>query len=190
MARASAALRWTIADVEALPDNEWNRYEIIDGELFVSRAPGDEHQMVVQGFSVALGIWNDERRLGVVLPGPGLIFGESDAVIPDLVWVSHDRRARILGEDHHMHGAPELVVEVLSPGAANERRDRQAKLKLYSVEGVQEYWIADWRAQTVAVYRRQRAQLRLAATLGRDDMLTSPLLPGLALPVARLFEWL
>jgi Uma2 family endonuclease len=190
MAEASAAIRWTIADIEAMPDDEWKRYEIIDGELFVSRAPGNEHQLVLQAFSVGLGNWNAETRLGVVLPGPGLIFGESDAVIPDLVWASHERWARITGEDHHLHSAPELVVEVLSPGAANERRDRQAKLKLYSLYGVQEYWIADWPAQTVTVYRRRRAQLRLAATLGRDDTLTSPLLPGLTLPIARLFEWL
>jgi Uma2 family endonuclease len=188
MAEASAAIRWTIADIEAMPDDEWKRYEIIDGELFVSRAPGDEHQLVLQAFCVGLGNWNSERRLGLVIPGPGLVFDESDAVIPDLVWVSHERRARIMGEDHHMHGAPELVVEILSPGAANERRDRQAKLKLYSVQGVQEYWIADWRAQTVAVYRRRRAQLRLAATLGRADTLASPLLPGLTFLIARLFE--
>ena len=188
MADTPAALRWTVADLELFPDDEWKRYEIIDGELFVSRAPGDEHQLVLQAFCLGLGNWNTERRLGVVIPGPGLVFEESDAVIPDLVWVSHERRARIMGEDHHMHGAPELVVEVLSPGAANERRDRQAKLKLYSVQGVQEYWIADWRAQTVAVYRRRRAQLRLAATLGRDDTLASTLLPGLTLTIARLFE--
>jgi Uma2 family endonuclease len=79
-------------------------------------------------------------------------------------------------------------VEVLSPGASNERRDREAKLKLYSAWGVQEYWIVDWRGQCVAVYRRRQARLRLASTLGRDDTLTSTLLPGFAIAVAQLFD--
>ena len=189
MSEAQAGVRWTIADLEVLPDDEWKRYEIIDGELFVSRAAGNEHQAVCMQCSFALEEWNRQSGLGVVLPAPGVIFGEADGVIPDVVWVSRERLSVIQGEDRHLHGAPELVVEVLSPGATNERRDRQAKLKLYSVQGVQEYWIVDMRAQAVAVYRRQEAQLRLVATLGRDDTLTSPLLPGFRLVVARLFDW-
>jgi Uma2 family endonuclease len=189
MADTPAAVRWTVADVELFPDDGgWTRYEIIDGELFVSRAPGDAHQFTCVQCILALGNWNNRTRLGVVLAGPGLIFGEGDAVMPDVVWVSRERLAVIEGEDDHLHGAPELVVEVVSPGATNARRDREAKLKLYSVQGVREYWIVDPRAQTVAVYRRHQAQLRLEATLGRDDTLTSPLLPGFALPVAELFD--
>lgn len=138
----------------------------------------------------ALTAWNAETQLGVVILGPGLIFTESDAVIPDIVWVSRERRALIEGEDQHLHGAPELVVEVLSPGSRKEYRDRQAKLKLYSVHGVQEYWIVDGRTQTVAVYRRKQARLQLVAALGDADTLTSPVLPGFVLPVARLFQWL
>ncbi|HZU07014.1 MAG TPA: Uma2 family endonuclease [Chloroflexota bacterium] len=187
MTRAEARERWTVSDLEALPDDEWRRYEIVDGELFVSRAPGDDHAEVQAQAITAVGAWNNETGLGRVLVGPGIIFGEYDAVIPDFVWVSHERSAAIMGEDKHLHGAPELVVEVLSPGPSNERRDRQAKLKQYSVYGVPEYWIVDPRTESVAVYRRQRAQLRLVATLGRDDTLTSPLLPGFSLAVGRLF---
>jgi Uma2 family endonuclease len=188
MAETPAALRWTIADLEVLPDDEWKRYEIVDGELFVAHAPGNRHQRVCNESEFALTEWNHRARLGVVLPGPGLIFGQSDSVIPDIVWVSHERFARIQGDDDHLHGAPELVIEVLSPGATNERRDREAKLKLYSTQGVDEYWIVDWRTQTVAVYRRRDAQLQLVATLHRDDTLTSPILPGFAVPVAQLFQ--
>lgn len=61
--------------------------------------------------------------------------------------------------------APELIVEVLSPGTQNERRDREMKLKLYAERGVQEYWILDWRIQQLEVYRRQAALLRLVVTL-------------------------
>jgi Uma2 family endonuclease len=190
MAERAEAIRWTIADVEALANDEWKRYEIVDGELFVSQAPGNLHQLVLNDIQAGLSRWNAEIRLGVVIPGPGLLFTESDAVIPDVVWVSRERRSLIEGEDHHLHGAPELLVEVLSPGSRNEYRDRQAKLKLYSVHGVPEYWIVDWRTQTVAVYRRKRARLQLVATLAEADTLTSPVLPEFAVPVSRLFQWL
>jgi Uma2 family endonuclease len=78
-------------------------------------------------------------------------------------------------------------VEVLSPGKANEDRDRSAKLKLYSIQGVLEYWIADRTAQRIEIYRREQAQLVLAATLLDQDTITSDLLPGFACEVARLF---
>jgi Uma2 family endonuclease len=118
---------------------------------------------------------------------PGLIFAEDDDVAPDVVWLSSARRASILGADGHLHAAPELVVEVLSPGTANERRDREAKLKLYSRRGVLEYWIVDWRTQQVEVYRREELALRLVSTLYATDTLTSPLLSGFTCVVATLF---
>jgi Uma2 family endonuclease len=187
MAETPAAVRWTVADLDRFPDDEWHRYEIIDGELFVSKAPRDDHQVACSEINTSLGIWNRDAGLGYVMTGPGVIFSETDAVIPDVVWVSRERRAAIRREDGHLYGAPELVVEVLSPGAANERRDRDTKLRLYSAYGVLEYWIVDWRVQTVAVYRHQDGQLRLIGTLTPDDTLTSPLLPGFTLPVAQLF---
>jgi Uma2 family endonuclease len=79
------------------------------------------------------------------------------------------------------------VVEVLSQGKANEDRDRLAKLKLYSTQGVQEYWIVDRVAQRVEVYRRSGAQLGLAATFLAADVSTSPLLPEFSCDVGRLF---
>jgi Uma2 family endonuclease len=186
MAETPAAVRWTIADLELFPEDN-QRYEIVDGELFVSRAAGNRHQRACGEIIAELIFWNRATGLGVVLPTPGLILGEADSVIPDVVWASRERFAVIRGEDDHLHGAPELVVEVLSPGATNERRDREAKLRMYSVYGVHEYWIPDPRTETVAVYRRHQAQLRLEATLGRADTLTSPLLPGFAVSVAQLF---
>jgi Uma2 family endonuclease len=186
MARIPEAVRFTVSDLELFPDNG-HRYEIIDGELFVSRAPHYKHQRCESFCNHALVTWNQATRLGEVLPGVGLIFTEYDAVIPDLVWISRERLAALVDDAGHFTGAPELVIEVLLPGADNERRDRDVKLKLYSTQGVLEYWILDWRLATVAVYRRQRVRLRLVATLTRDETLTSPLLPGFNLPLAQLF---
>ena len=80
-------------------------------------------------------------------------------------WISNERLATGLDESGHLTNAPELIVEVLSPGTQNEQRDREVKLKLYTERGVQEYWILDWRVQQVEVYRRQNAILKLVATL-------------------------
>lgn len=71
------------------------------------------------------------------------------------------------------------MVEVLSSGGKNEQRDKTVKLKLYSLYGVQEYWIVNWRLKEIKVYRREDARLQKVATLLMADMLTSPLLPGL-----------
>jgi Uma2 family endonuclease len=87
----------------------------------------------------------------------------------------------------HLTVAPELVVEVLSPGSSNELRDRDVKLSLYSRIGVDEYWIVDWRARVVEVYRRLGAELQRVATLTGDATLTSPLLPGFSCPISSLW---
>ena len=93
------------------------------------------------------------------------------------------------GWDGHLYAAPDLAIEVLSSGKANEDRDREVKLTLYSRRGVREYWIIDRFTRTIAVYRRTAAAaLELAATLTDRDTLTSPLLPGFALPVAQVFQ--
>ncbi|YAG16580.1 Endonuclease, Uma2 family [Nostoc sp. DSM 114161] len=118
---------------------------------------------------------------------PGIIFSDADNVIPDVVWASHERLKLLLDEAGHLTGAPELVVEVLSPGEKNEKRDKETKLKLYSVQGVQEYWICDCIQKKVEVYRREQAVLKLVATLFHQDELTSLLLPGFNCLVSKFF---
>ncbi|MBW4698907.1 MAG: Uma2 family endonuclease [Aphanocapsa lilacina HA4352-LM1] len=183
---AGARVRWTAADLELLPDNG-NRYEIIDGELFVTRAPHWKHQEVSGRLFALLDYWSQQTGRGRAAVGPGILFSEADNVIPDVVWASGERLAVLLDAAGHLSGAPELVVEVLSPGEQNARRDRELKLKLYSARGVQEYWIVDWQLQQIEIYRREQAALALAATLFSKDLLASPLLPGFGGSVASLF---
>ena len=182
----STTTRWTSADLESLPD-DGTRYEIIDGELYMSKQPHFYHQDVCGELQVTLSIWNRAAKLGRVVAAPGLIFAEDDDVAPDLVWISNDRLPVCLEADGKLHDAPELVIEVLSPGRANERRDREAKLKLYSRRGVSEYWIVSWQNRTVDVYRRRDAELTLAGSFGEGDALMSALLPGFSCPVSDLF---
>lgn len=183
----TSTLRWTSTDLESLPD-DGKRYEIIDGELYVSTQPSWHHQHTCFRIAKALDSWNDKTGAGHVNLAPGLIFAEDDDVAPDVVWLSNERLAVTLCEDGKLHAAPELVIEVLSPGRANERRDREAKLKLYSRRDVSEYWIIDWRKRQVEVYRRHDLGLHLFATLQAADTLTSPLMPGFACPLLTLFS--
>jgi Uma2 family endonuclease len=181
-------LRWTSADLDVLPDNG-TRYEIIEGELFMSKQPHYHHQLTCSNVTRVVGNWSIQTGLGQTVGAPGIIFTDDEDVAPDVVWCSYERLETILSDDGKFHGAPELVIEVLSPGSANERRDRQAKLKLYSRRGVQEYWILNWLAGQAEIYRRRRHALRLIETLNKQDTLTSPLLPGFSCPVADLFDY-
>jgi Uma2 family endonuclease len=178
----------TIQDLEGFPTPlDDQRYELIDGDLFVSTQPHWQHQATVANIIYALVAWNRQTDAGMVFDAPGVIFANDTAVAPDVVWVSRQRLDAVLGEDGKLHAAPDLVVELLSPGPENEKRDRQAKLGLYSRQGVREYWIVDWQHQELHVYRRREAQLALITTLLADDMLQSPLLPDFAIPIREFF---
>jgi Uma2 family endonuclease len=182
----STTTRWTSADLESLPD-DGNRYEIIDGELYMSKQPHFYHQDVCTELLAVLWNWDRTANLGRVVSAPGLIFAEDDDVAPDVVWISNDRLIASLKADGKFHDAPELVIEVLSPGSVNERRDREAKLKLYSRRGVSEYWIVSWQTRTIDVYRRKDNELRLVIVLTETDALQSPMLPGFSCPVSAIF---
>jgi Uma2 family endonuclease len=181
----STELRFTIHNIEPLVE-EGKRYEIIDGELYVSTQPHWRHQRASGLFFAALNTWSEETEAGLTIEAPGIVFAEDEAVAPDVAWISRERIDRVVGEDGKLHAAPDLIVEILSPGAKNEERDLGTKRTLYSRRGVREYWIADWRDVAVQIYRRENTALRLVATLTADDMLTSPLLPGFSVPVRSL----
>jgi Uma2 family endonuclease len=188
MAVMETSVHWTSVDLDSLPD-DGKRYEIIDGDLLVSKQPHYYHQRVCTTLSGVLDAWSSETGAGETSAAPGLIFADDQDVVPDVIWISRERLSAVLGPDGKLHGAPDLVVEVISPGLKNERRDRETKLKLYSERGVMEYWITDWRSRRVEIYRRDQAHhLKLDCTLGDQDILTSPLLTGFSCPVSRLFK--
>src|ERR1700730_16625707 len=140
----------TIADLDSMPD-DGNRYELIEGELFVSCSPSLTHQSVAGNILISVTTYLIENPIGKIWMTPGVIFSEYSGVIPDLVFVSHERRNEIASGDRVM-GAPNLVIEIVSPGAENERRDRLAKRQLYGKYGVKEYWIVDFQKRTIEVY--------------------------------------
>ncbi len=183
----ASTLHWKSADLAALPEVEGTRYEIIGGELFVSTTPHFNHQLLCGTLFRLLENWSVKNGLGRAVITPGLIFADDDDVIPDVVWISNERLASIL-KDGKLRAAPELVIEVLSPGSANQRRDRVAKLGLYSRRGVSEYWIVNWQTSTIEVYRHQNDQLTHVVPLAQGDLLSSPLLPQFSAHVDELFD--
>ncbi|HET6670455.1 MAG TPA: Uma2 family endonuclease, partial [Pyrinomonadaceae bacterium] len=175
----------TVAYLETLPDDN-NRYELIAGELLVSCAPGLPHQLVLQRLQVTLGNYLEANPIGIVAPGAGAVFSDYDSVIPDLVFVQNERWDKIVANDRFV-AAPNLVIEVVSPGPENHKRDFKAKRELYGRFGVQEYWIVDRENRSISIYRLQGKTLEEIATLAEVDNLISPLLPGFVLNVGSLF---
>jgi Uma2 family endonuclease len=186
--KANEEKRWTVNDLGRLPDNAWLSYEIIDGELFIAKSPHLSHQRACGKILRPLDDWSEPNGVGEAFLNPEIIFSDTDMVIPDVIWISNDRLAEVLDDSGHLTGAPELVIEVLSPGRDNERRDKEAKLALYNKQGVQEYWIAKWELQEVEVYRRVGQDLALIETLKDDDELSSPLMSGFSCAVTQFFN--
>ena len=176
------SLRFTYEDYARLPDDR--RYEVIDGELFLTPAPTPYHQLVKQRIEQFLLKHVESRGLGQVLDAPcDVVLSRFDVLQPDIFFVSSGRLA-VIGEKY-ISDAPDLVVEVLSPGA--RKRDRVFKSKRYARFGVHEMWIADPDKKTIEVHVNAEKSLRREALYAGDDVLVSPLLPGLGIPLARVF---
>ncbi|MGI8917275.1 MAG: Uma2 family endonuclease [Pyrinomonadaceae bacterium] len=175
----------TVAYLETLPDDD-NRYELIAGELFVSPAPGLPHQLVLQRLQLALGNYLETNPIGIIVPGAGAVFSDYDSVIPDLVFVRNEIWKTIVANDRFV-AAPNLVIEVLSPGNQNRNRDLGAKRGLYARFGVEEYWIVDRENRSVMIFLLQDQVLEESVVLHESDNLTSPLLPGFFVNVGSLF---
>jgi Uma2 family endonuclease len=176
----------TIADLEIMPDDE-NRYELVEGELIVSRAPGLTHQRVLLNLSTIIKNYLEQNPVGEVFATPGVIFDGFNSVIPDLAFVSRERLPLIAPEER-ITAAPELMIEIVSPGSENARRDRVVKRQVYAKHGVQEYWVVDPEQRTLEVYRLQQQSLELFSILVDQAEVASPLLPRLSFPVIKIFS--
>lgn len=176
----------TVADLDACPEDN-NRYELIEGELFVSRAPGIPHQLVIQNLQIAFAKYLEANPIGVIVPGTGAVFSDYDAVIPDLAYVRNERWDQVVTGEKFT-GALDLVIEVTSPGAENRRRDLLVKRQLYGKYGVAEYWIGDSANRQIEVYRLQDQRMENAGTFKNGDEIDTPLLPSFKLIPSTIFN--
>ncbi|MDQ2747566.1 MAG: Uma2 family endonuclease, partial [Acidobacteriota bacterium] len=125
-----------------------------------------------------------KNPMGEILATPGLILSEFDGVIPDLIYISHERRDEILNEDDgKFHGAPEIVIEILSPGRVNARRDLQVKRELYEIYGVPEYWAVKPQEKEIEVY----AVGGKSKIYAENETLETAFLPKFKLSLKHLF---
>ena len=177
----------TVAQLDACPDDN-NRYELIGGELFVSRAPGIPHQRVLQNLQIVLIDYLRANPIGILVPGTGMILSDYDAVIPDLAFVRNERWDEVVTGEKFTR-AVDLVIEIISPGNENRERDLTFKRQLYAKCGVQEYWIVDSENHCVLMYRLQGSILEETAKLGVEDEMMTPLLPRFELKVSSVFNY-
>jgi Uma2 family endonuclease len=171
---------WTYADLVALPDDQL-RHELIDGEHVVTPSPGTPHQLILWNLASILAPYLRAHAVGTALTGPfDVKLSLFTVLVPDLVFFTTERFARIVNEKHAT-AAPDLVVEILSPGT--RRRDKGRKRAVYDREGVREYWIVDPEARAITTLRRPRPGEGLTdvatLTLEAGGTLETPLFPGL-----------
>jgi Uma2 family endonuclease len=175
----------TVSVLDALPD-DGNRYELFEGELFVSRAPSLSHQRVLGNIYAVIRAYLEQNPIGEVLLTPGVIFDEFNSAIPDAVFISQQRAGEIISGERIVE-APELVIEIVSPGKENARRDREVKRQVYGKHGVKEYWIADPTSRSLEIYRLKRHNLLLVETLADEDDVLSSVLPGFRCQARQIF---
>ncbi|HUQ90709.1 MAG TPA: Uma2 family endonuclease [Bryobacteraceae bacterium] len=183
--KAHPEIMLTVNDLECMPE-DGNRYEVIDGDLYVSTSPSYHHQFCLLELVHALKLHLTSNPVGEVMFGLGVIFDDFNGVIPDVIYFSNERKKVIVGQ--RLTAAPEIVVEALSPGQKNEYRDRKVKRRLYSENGVLEYWILDHETRTVEVHRAAKTGgFKMKTVLRGNAELTTPLLPGFRVEVDKLF---
>jgi Uma2 family endonuclease len=183
MTQPNPHIKFTVDDYMTTPDDK--RYQLLDGELILAPSPTDKHQVLVGELFVALHQFITQNNLGKVRVSPyDVVLSNYDVVQPDILFVSNERSDIIVGPN--IRGAPDLVVEVLSPSTT--RYDRGYKQALYSRHGVREYWLVDPDAEIVEVLTQSDQGLTLVATYHRGETLTSRLLVGLTVDLERVFS--
>jgi Uma2 family endonuclease len=184
---ASPGVKLTYDDFLLFPD-DGKRHELIDGEHYVTPSPARKHQKIAWNLNGLLWIYLQNHPVGDAFGAPfDVVFSHFDVVEPDLLFVSAERRAKVI-TDQNVQGAPDLVVEIGSP--STRKRDETIKRLLYERFGVREYWVIDPELDAIKVYRRvgERYERVAELTLEAGDTLTSPLLPALDLPLSKIFE--
>lgn len=177
------ALKFTYFDYLLLPDNE-KRYEILEGELLMSPSPNANHQIVLLNLATILKLFVEKFGLGKIFIAPfDVVISKFDVVQPDIIFISKENNHII--KSTHVEGAPDLVVEIISPGSA--QRDRIIKRKIYALHGIKEYWLVQPEKEKVQVLRLEKGDFKRIVELTKKDVLTSSLLIGLEIRLIDVF---
>ena len=184
MATAQPVFKFTYEDYRTAPPDK--RYELLDGDLVMTPAPNLKHQRVQVQLGERLARYVRENSLGSLFFAPcDVVLSDTDVVQPDLPFVSK-ARAHLLSGGDNVRGAPDLVVEILSP--ATVERDRGYKRALYAKHGVAECWLVDPASESVSIHRLRNGELVVVQTFAKVHTLRSPLLAGFALELDDVFR--
>ena len=177
----SARVRLTYEDYVGLPDDR--RYEIINGELYEMTAPTVRHQVVLGNLFIVFKPYVTRRKQGSVYMAPIDVILEEDVIVqPDLAFVAESRRGIV--QHHAIVGAPDLVVEILSPTTA--AYDRNRKAALYERYGVSEYWMVDSDTETIEILRLGDMGY-VPAEIHSSGVISTALIPGLQIELTDIF---
>jgi Uma2 family endonuclease len=170
----------TYEDYAALPD-DGKRYELHEGELSVTPAPGRRHQTVLGRLFVLLTLHVQAAGRGEVFVSPfDVIMSDITVVEPDIIYVDDSRHERV--SERGVEGSPTLAIEIISPDSV--RTDRRRKFALYATHDVTWYWIVDPEARTIEAYRLEAGAYRLDAKLEGMESRALPPFPDLPLDPA------
>ena len=185
MVRPNPRVKFTVKDYMSTP--EGTRYQLLDGEMILAPSPTSRHQAVSIELGFMLREFVRQYSLGRVWFAPlDVVLSDHDVAQPDILFVSNSRSDIVT--EANIQGAPDLVVEILSPGTAYY--DKGYKQALYGRHGVREYWVVDPGTETVEVLVEADEGLGLAlqATYSIAQTLVSPLLEGLAIDLQEIFR--
>lgn len=173
---------YTYEDYAQLPEGV--PYQLIGGELVTSPSPTYTHQRILRSLSFALHSFVEKNDLGEVVFAPmDVYFSETDTPQPDIIFIATDR-LDIIGEQM-IEGAPDLIMEILSPSTAYY--DLKDKKRLYEASGVKEYWIVDPKAGEIEVYELVEGRYVLFGRQERQGTITSKLLQAFSVDLADIF---
>ena len=176
-------VKLTYKDYTNLGDEK--RYELIEGELYMVPSPGSYHQTVLLNLLDFFRAYIKKKKAGVVFCAPlDVVLAPNDVLQPDVLFISKGRMDIVT--ENNIQGAPDLVVEILSPGTLE--RDKIVKKHLYEKHGVKEYWIVDPVGKLVEVLTLKEEGFEFFGTFFLDDQLSSPLLKGLKVPLKEVFK--
>ena len=178
-------IKYTVRDYMSLPESEEKRYELIDGEIIMVPSPARWHQRAAVRITTALENFVRPLGIGEVYSAPfDVVLSDKDVFQPDIIFVSSQRESILT--DANIQGGPDLVVEILSPSTGE--RDKSYKMSTYARFGVREYWIVDTAAKSIEVMGTGRAGFETVRVYPGGTTLRSPVLEGLELDIAGIFE--
>ena len=178
---ANPLVKFTYRDYLLLPEQD--RRELIEGDFYVVPSPTVRHQRIIARLARITSDFVDVNRLGEILWSPlDIVLSDEDVVQADILFISNERRGIV--KESNIAGAPDLVIEVLSPSTAD--RDKELKLRLYPRTAVREYWLVDPDQESVRVLTLGPGGIESSQTYA-SGAVESFVLPGLTIEHGRIF---